>query len=492
MFTVNPMILNDFYKQSHADMYAPGTEHVYSTWTWRASRMENIDSVVCFGIQGFIKEFLIDYFNRHFFDKRKSKVLDEYARTLKYTVGESKANIDRAAELWEMGYLPLIITAVPEGTVLPIRTPMMAFWNTDERFYWLTNYIETLLSAEIWQPMTAATLAHGYRTLLNKWAMKTVGNTDAVQWQGHDFSFRGMAGWNAAAKAGAGHLLSFTGTDSIPAIAYLEKYYNADIEKELVGASIPASEHSVAESYGDVNEAEYFRHIIEDVHPSGLVSIVSDTWDFWKVITETVPSMKKLIMSRDGKLVIRPDSGDPVKIICGDPDAAEECVKKGAVECLWDTFGGTNTANGYKQLDSHIGLIYGDAITWTRAKEICEKLAEKGFASTNVVFGIGSYTYQYNTRDTFGGAVKSSMAVINGKEIPMFKNPKTDNGIKKSQKGCSVVFPDGSYKDGFTIYEACEHKQNILRPIFANGRLLEDVSLSEIRERLRRENGMEQ
>lgn len=484
MFTVNPMLLNDFYKQSHPDMYTPGTETVYSTWTWRDSRMENVKAVVCFGVQGFIKEFLIDYFRDHFFQRSKDEVTGEYARMLRYTVGSSSANVRRAAELHELGYLPLEIRAVPEGTILPIRSPMLAFWNTDPRFYWLTNFIETLLSAEIWQPMTSATIAHGYRVMLNGWADKTVGNCAAVQWQGHDFSFRGMAGWNAAAKSGAGHLLSFTGTDTIPAIAYLERYYHADVECEQVGGSIPASEHSVAESYGDVNEAEYFRHIISEVYPSGIVSMVSDTWDFWKIITETLPAMKELIMSRDGKLVIRPDSGDPVKIVCGDPDASEECVRKGAIECLWDIFGGTESVKGYKVLDPHIGLIYGDAITWTRAQTICEQLAAKGFASTNVVFGIGSYTYQYNTRDTFGGAVKSSMAVINGNEVAMFKNPKTDDGVKKSQKGCSVVFSDGHYEDAFTLADACRHPENILEPVFRNGKLLRDEPLSKIRERL--------
>lgn len=486
MFTVNPLLLNDFYKQSHANMYAPGTQTVYSTWTWRASRMENVDKVVAFGFQGFIKEYLINYFNDHFFNKRRSTVINEYADTLIKTLGPNgvEANVKRAEELWELGYLPLQIYAVPEGSLIPIRTPMMAFWNTDPRFYWLTNYIETLLSAELWQPMTSATIAYGYKKSLIEWCKKTDGLSPMVEFQGHDFSFRGMCGWSAAAKSGAGHLLSFCGTDTIPAISYLQKYYGADLDKELVGTSIPASEHSVAESYGDTNEREYFRHIIEDVYPDSIVSIVSDTWDFWKVITDTVPSLKDTIVNSNSRLVIRPDSGDPVKIICGDPEAKEECVRKGAVECLWDTFGGTTNSKGFRQLNEHIGLIYGDAITWTRANQICEQLAAKGFCSTNVVFGIGSYTYQYNTRDTFGGAVKSSMAVINGKETFMFKSPKTDNGVKKSQKGCSVVFPDGSYKDEFTLEESMNHPENILKPVFENGKLVNETTFSKIRERL--------
>ena len=165
-------------------------------------------------------------------------------------------------------------------------------------------------------------------------------------------------------------------------------------------------------------------------------------------------------------------------------EADEECVRKGAVECLWDIFGGTESVNGFRQLDPHIGLIYGDAITWTRANTICELLAKKKFCSTNVVFGIGSYTYQYNTRDTFGGAVKSSMAVIKGKETFMFKNPKTDNGVKKSQKGCSVVFEVGSYKDEFTLNEAINHPKNVLKTIFKDGKLISETDFIAITNRL--------
>lgn len=485
---ISPLLLTDYYKQSHANMYAPGTETVYSTWTQRDSRLEGINKVVCFGLQGFIKEFLINYFNAYFFNLPEESAIAGYERLLKYTVGEDERNIARAVELHRLGYLPLEIRAVKEGSVVPIRTPMIAFWNTDPRFYWLTNYLETLFSCEIWQPATAATIAREYRILLDEWCEKTGGDPAAVQWQGHDFSFRGMTSWQSAAKSGAGHILSFSGSDTIPAISYLEEYYDANIESETVASSIPASEHSVAESYGDMNEREYFRHILGEVYPNGLCSIVSDTWDFWKVVTETIPSLKELILSRDGRLVVRPDSGDPVKIVCGDPESGVECIRKGAIECLWDTFGGTVTGKGFRQLDLHIGLIYGDAITLSRCKAICEQLAAKGFASTNLVFGIGSYTYQYNTRDTFGGAVKSTMAVVNGKESAIFKNPKTDNGVKRSQKGCSVVFPDGSFRDGFTLAEACNHPDNQLEPVFRNGKLLRNQILGEIRSILLKKN----
>lgn len=243
---------------------------------------------------------------------------------------------------------------------------------------------------------------------------------------------------------------------------------------------------------------KYLRRMLTEVHPNGIVSIVSDGYDFWDVITRVVPALKPEIMARIGgpvgdKVVIRPDSGDPVLIICGDPDAEPGTPEfKGAVECLWDTFGGTyaypeegNFGKTYKVLDSHIGLIYGDAITLPRAKEIMGRLKDKGFASTNVVFGIGSYTYQYNTRDTFGYALKSTLTVCNGQERQIFKDPKTDNGVKKSQKGRVVVLKDGdsyTFRDGLSLQDHV--KGDMLREVFRNGKLLIDEKFSDVRARL--------
>jgi nicotinamide phosphoribosyltransferase len=221
------------------------------------------------------------------------------------------------------------------------------------------------------------------------------------------------------------------------------------------------------------------------VYPSGFVSVVSDGYDFWDVIGRVIPSLKKDILARDGKLVIRPDSGDPVKIVCGDPEGKTLLERMGAVEALWVTFGGTLNDKGYRVLNPHIGLIYGDAITLRRAEEIVTRLKEKGFASSNVVFGIGSYTYQYNTRDTFGFALKSTLVVIDGKEIPIFKDPKTDDGVKKSQKGRVIVMKDGnSFKafDGFSLSDEISSDQ--LKEVYRDGKLLVEETFSDIRKRL--------
>lgn len=485
-----PTLMADFYKVSHRAMYPEGCEYVYSTWIPRESRIDGVDEVVAFGFQAFIKEFLIDSFDDNFFCRPRTEIVDEYKRFIKNTLGDPNPETDHIEALWNLGYLPLKISAVPEGTVVPIRVPMLTIENTKPEFFWLTNFIETIFSCEIWQASTSATIAREYRKLLDSWAEKT-GDTEAVDFQGHDFSMRGMTSISSAAKSGAGHLLSFSGTDTIPAINFLEAYYNANIETELVGTSIPATEHSVMCAYGQDEETS-FRRIIKDIHPEGLVSIVSDTWDLWNVLTVTLPKLKNEILNRDGRLVIRPDSGDPVDIICGtDPFrsdvAPSEPSAKGVIELLWDTFGGTINEKGYKVLDPHVGAIYGDSITLSRANEICSRLAKKGFASTNIVFGIGSYTYQHVTRDTFGFALKSTWVQINGVEQNIFKDPITDSGMKKSLTGRVVVLRDNNEKlyvvDGLKKDEQMSEINNRLVPIFLNGEIAED-SLANIRYRL--------
>jgi nicotinamide phosphoribosyltransferase len=484
-------LLCDFYKIAHRAMYPTGTEVVYSTWTPRASRMKDVEHVVVFGQQVFIRDYLIDFFNANFFWQPKEKVVAEYARIIKHTLGDQNPETKHIEELHDLGYLPLSIKALPEGTVVPLRVPTMTIQNTDKRFFWLTNFVESLASCELWQPSTSATIARQYRKILDKYALETVGNTDFVMFQGHDFSMRGMSSLKSSVLSGMGHLLSFCGTDTIPAIQAAEYYYGANVEKELVGTSVPATEHSIQCAYGD--DMVYLRRMLSEVHPTGIVSIVSDGYDFWDVIGRVIPALKNEILARKGgpvgdKVVVRPDSGDPVLIVCGDPDAPEGSLeRKGAIEALWDIFGGTITEKGYKLLDSHIGLIYGDAITLRRAEEICERLKAKGFASINVVFGIGSYTYQYNTRDTFGYALKSTLCVINGEEKQIFKDPKTDNGIKKSQKGRVVVLKEGdTYKflDGFSLNDTVKGDQ--LVEIFRDGQLLVNQTFAEVRERLRK------
>lgn len=507
------------YKISHREMYPKGTEVIYSTWTPRASRYPHINEVVAFGFQAFLKK-LNTIFNDGFFSQPKEDVVAEYARTIKFTLGIENPDTSHIEALHDLGYLPIHVKAVNEGTLIPLRVPMLTIQNTHPDFFWVTNYIETLASCELWQATTSATLSHEFRKLLDSYATKTVGNTDFVPFQGHDFSMRGMSSLESAVSSGMGHLLSFVGTDTIPAINGAEYYYGANVENDLVGCSIPASEHSIQCTYED--DYEYLRVLLEDIHPNGFVSIVSDGYDFWDVVGRVLPALKDKILARSGgpvgdRVVVRPDSGDPVLIVCGDPKAEPGSLEyKGTVEALWDIFGGTVSEQGYKVLDSHIGLIYGDAISIGRCREICERLEAKGFASINCVYGIGSFTFQFVTRDTFGFALKSTLAVIrdecrtcNGTgsylsfmgqwecttcdgrgtvsvEKPIFKDPKTDDGTKKSMKGKVMVFrgPDDRIyaNDGFSL--DAESSWNLLHTVYLDGELTNEQTFSQIRNNL--------
>jgi nicotinamide phosphoribosyltransferase len=523
-FKPTPSLMCDFYKTGHRPQYPDNTEIIYGTWTPRSNRyFPAADKVITIGPQMFAKNYLIDYFNENFFDLPKEEMISQYSRIIKNCLGIAEPETKHIEDLHDLGYLPVLIKSLPEGTPCPIRVPMLTIQNTDPRFFWVTNFLETLMSSSLWISSTSATIAKHYRTILDKYAMETVGNTDFVPFQGHDFSMRGMS-FESGYLSGIGHLVSFVGTDTIPAIQAAEYFYGANVEEELVGCSIAASEHSVMCAGGDGDgEFETYRRLIQDVYPSGFVSLVSDTWDLWHVLTDTLPKLKKIIMDRDGKVVIRPDSGDPVDIICGNTKEVkalngsywdiigknnyatfegkcyqayigDTCVtkwresnlpeNKGVIELLWDVFGGTVNDLGFKELDPHIGAIYGDAITPERATQICERLKAKGFASTNVVFGIGSYTYQYNTRDTFGFALKSTACVINGEEKAIYKDPITDDGTKKSQTGkVAVVEVDGelTHIDGLSLFE--EHPQDELVTIFEDGRTVCEWNLAGIRAR---------
>lgn len=505
-----PAHMIDFYKSGHIYQYPDNTELVFSNLTARSSRDSSVDKIVFFGLQYFIKKYLKYEWDVNFFDAEIEDVVNSYKRRMDNALGKDSVDTDHIEALHALGYLPIEIRAVEEGERVNIRVPCMTIHNTLPEFFWLTNYLESILSCTIWPMITSATKAYQFKKILAFYAAQTGGNKEFVKFQGHDFSFRGMFGPEAAMMSGAAHLTSFVGTDTVPAIDFLEEYYGADCTKELVGCSVPATEHSVMCLGGEEDEIGTVRRIIKEVYPTGIVSVVWDTWDFWKGITETLRILKDEIMARDGKVVVRPDSGIPEDIICGRPfpyiddnyggdwDAydrdmrfkelptqIERHIYMGAIECLWEIFGGTVTDRGYKELDPHIGLIYGDSITVDRCKEICERLEKKNFSSTNVVFGIGSFTYTYTTRDQYGFAVKATYAEVDGKPKNIFKKPKTDDGTKNSAKGLTTIYKDdgGNYvlKDQVTWSEFndCE-----LRPVFKNGEILRETTLAEIREKL--------
>lgn len=526
----NAVLWTDGYKLDHRRQYPHGTEFVYSNWTPRSNEYfkEAADGAVVFGVQYFIKKYLIDGFNENFFALSEDEAVNSFKRRVDTFLGENQVGKEHIRDLHRLGYLPIRIKSLPEGSVCPIRVPMITVINTNPKFFWLTNFLETIMSCELWLPMTSATTARVYRKELERHAAKTGFSSDVnLGFLCHDFSMRGMAGMEAAITSGMGHLTSFVGSETLPAIGAVEEYYNMDAEKGIIAMTVPASEHSVMCAGGKEDEFGTFKRFITEIYPSGFVSVVSDTWDLWQVITDYLPRLKDTIMQRDGRLVIRPDSGNPVDIICGiNPEDIDEIngkeyhipgimrdaqlsetiqkailthpddpaykamtvspsEKKGVYELLWELFGGAVNEKGYKVLDPHIGVIYGDSITLERQKEIYRRLEEKGFAATNLVLGVGSYTYQYRTRDSLGFAMKATWCQVNGEPREIFKSPKTDNGMKKSLKGLIRVDLDdnGVYHatDGVSLED---ERGGCLETVFEDGKLMKEVSFKEIRARL--------
>lgn len=540
---MNPFLCTDGYKTSHHQMYPEGTSLVYSNFTPRHGKHTNIKGgkgVVSFGQQMVMRQ-IKEMFDKNFFNlpfnqglrgsdnneiknvlkNQRDKVCQEIKKEYSIYLGYDY-DVSHIERLWDLGYLPIKVKALPEGTFVSYGVPVLTIYNTNPDFFWLTNFLETLISNMLWMPMTAATTAHHYKEILTDACLQTDTKAiDFVDFQGHNFGMRGMAGIDATVYAGLGHATSFKGDDSLPTIASARKYYD---EKGFVVGSVNATEHSVMCAGGDDSELETFRYLMKQF-PTGILSIVSDTWNLWDVLTEYLPVLKDEIMSRDGKIVIRPDSGDPVDIICGtilhneDRTLYHEARKKhgfndlhpahkGVIELLWDLFGGTINEQGYKVLDPHIGAIYGDSITPQRAKDIVERLKLKGFASTNIVLGIGSFTYQYVTRDTHGFAMKATYVEVmqnidggdnEGSFIPVgreiFKDPITSDGSKKSAKGLLQVgnklSPETLEAIGYTLKDQCSWNEEVygnLQTIFENGEFYNETTLTEIRERVSKIN----
>ncbi len=462
---INPLTCIDFYKADHRRQYPEGTEYVYSNFTPRHGLNKDDTYIIWFGLQYFIKEFLIETWNKEFFQKDEDTVVTAYKRRMDCALGKDAIDVQHIRDLHRLGYMPLRIKSLPEGSLVPLGVPVLTVINTLPKFFWLTNYIETVMSCYLWKMSTSATMAYKYKELFRKYKSDEA----FIPFQAHDFSFRGMSSVQDAAMSGAGHLTSFCGTDTVPAIDLVEQYYGADVEKELVGCSVPATEHSVMCMNGEEGEFETFKRLITEVYPKGIVSIVSDTWNLWTVLTDYLPRLNDVIGQRDGKVIIRPDSGDPVKILCGDDSAPLGSPQRPGAAYWID-----------RLKNNKLGLIYGDSITLERAEQILTKLKYP----VPVVFGIGSFTYQYTTRDVYGWAMKATWGQVNGKAREIAKDPITGKS-KKSAKGLLAVSRDSARN--YILYDRCTklgESRGWLELVFEDGKLVKQTTLAEIRERI--------
>ncbi len=546
-FKVNALFRTDGYKVSHRRMLAPSTTRLYGTWIPRTLKHApvGVSKIVSFG-QEMSWQWIHDEFQENFFNLSREEAVDAVAKDLSAYLG-LPYDATHFGDLYKLGYLPMQVQALPEGIETPANVPHMTFINTVDGFAWLTLYLETIVSSLAWKPSTSATIALQYRRNTTEWVMKTdPEQAFLIDYMNHDFSARGLSPWDMV-SSGMGHATSHLGSDTLPVIPAVRYFYNEDNDFVAI-ASVNASEHSVSTTkIFTVGEKQMLIDWLKEF-PTGILSVVADTFDLWKLLVEYLqdPEVKELILARDGKLVIRPDSGDPVDIICGYKipyfSSFEEASKhfeynvngnllfrvddilykvipgsgfkyenvedlpmyRGVIEILWNQFGGKINAQGYKVLNSHVGAIYGDSINLERQVQIYKRLADKGFASTNIVLGVGSFTYQFNTRDTFGFAAKGAWFEVL-EELPeeehfkgmihtlvgynIYKDPVTDDGSKKSLKGFQFVQEDKSVGEYHVISEVTEEQafsdSNLLQTIYLDGKFPRKTKFTEIRNRLK-------
>lgn len=458
---INNQILNtDSYKSSHYLQYPPNTTRIFS---YIESRGGEYDNVVFFGLQIFLKEYLSKPISQDDIDE---------AEMFWKAHGEP---FNR--EGWEYvlhehgGYLPVIVKAVPEGTVVPNKNVLVTVENTDPKCPWVTSYVETAILRGVWYGSTVATISKACKNVINKYLTETADTTNSLLFSLQDFGARGVSSFESAGIGGAAHLVNFMGSDTVTGCLYAMKYYNTS---DMVGFSVPASEHSSTTSWGKNNEVDAYRNMLKQfAKPGSIVSVVSDSYDIFNAVENIWgKELKAEVIDSGTTLVVRPDSGDPVDVVWK------------LAHLLDDAFGSTKNSKGYKVLN-HVKIIQGDGINQHSIEDILARLRGSMFSTENLVLGMGGGLLQHCNRDTLKWAMKCSAAEVNGEWRDVFKDPITDQG-KTSKKGRISLYRDKNTGEYSTIRinhaQLDTSKEDMLQTVFLNGKIVKEYTFSEVRE----------
>ncbi len=453
------LILNtDSYKASHYLQYPIGSEYISG---YIESRGGIFSEGVFFGLQAFLKEYLCHPI-------KKEDILEAEDFFKLHGMPFNKRG-------WEYilshhgGYLPIEIEAVEEGTIVPIQNILVQAINTDPKCFWLTTYIETALLRAIWYPSTVATISFACKRIIKKYMLETSDNLQGLDFKLHDFGARGASSYETAAIGGMAHLLNFKGSDTISGILAAKKYYN----ESMAGYSIPAAEHSTIISWGKENEAKAYEYILKTCGGKGkLVAVVSDSYDIWHTIEKIWgEELHENVKNHGGTLVIRPDSGDPIKVVVG------------AIDRIMEKFGYTVNSKGYKVLPSYLRVIQGDSVSLKNINNILDEMKKHKQSADNISFGMGATLLQKLDRDTMLFAMKASAICISGKWYDTFKAPITDPS-KKSKKGRLALIKTKEDKFHTVNISDLNGEENFLKKVFHGGKLLYERSFQEIRDRV--------
>lgn len=447
---VSNILRSDSYKVSHFKQYPPDTESIYS---YLESRGGLFPETVFFGLNYYLKEYL----------SKPITMADVDRAELRITKHLGPNSFNRAG--WERivnvhkGYMPVRIKAVPEGMVVPTKNVLMTIENTDPALPWATNYVETLL-LKVWYPITVATLSREIKKIIKRY-LEDTGDVSGLNFKLHDFGYRGVSSEESAAIGGMAHLVNFMGTDTMIALEAAEEYYGED----MAGFSIPAAEHSTIMSWGQENEYDAFKNMVEQFGDNDIYAVVSDTNNIFEACEKIWGEMLRLkVLSKRGMLVVRPDSGIP-----------HEVVRK-VVEILGSKFGWTVNDKGYKVLN-HVRVIQGDGINLEEVGRILEALKIRGWSADNVAFGMGGALLQQMNRDTQKFAIKASSMVRGGRVYDLQKRPVTDNGKWSKAGKQKLIYVNGVLE----TTTSDQIGQDILQTVWENGVLLVDPTFAEIR-----------
>ncbi|MEL6869581.1 MAG: nicotinate phosphoribosyltransferase [Pseudomonadota bacterium] len=455
----NPILNVDSYKTSHYLQYPPGAEIVSS---YIESRGGDHSHSVFFGLQMFIKEYLL------------TPITLEHIEAAAEILPAHGMPFNRAG--WEYivaehdGFLPIEIEAAPEGMRLPVSNVLVQVRNTDPQCAWLTSYVETAMLRAIWYPTTIATRSNFCREIIREAMLETANSLEGLEFKLHDFGARGTSSLETAAIGGAAHLLNFLGTDTLSGILALRQYYAAD----MPGFSIPAAEHSTITCWGQDREAQAYANMIAQfAGDEKLVAVVSDSYDLFHAVEHLWgDALRDQVINNGGTVVIRPDSGDPVDIVC-------ETIRR-----LMDKFGYTENSKGFRVLPDYIRVIQGDGVSPRMIRQILAVMKIKRLSAENVAFGMGAELLQKVNRDTMAFAMKASAIRIDGQWHDVYKDPATDSS-KRSKRGRLALVADRETARVETIrLDALGERENLLRPVFRNGALLIDETFDVIRARV--------
>ena len=469
MKRMNPLLRTDSYKISHHLMYPGKMNNMYD---YIESRGGKWDNTVFFGLQMFIKRYLMEPFTQTDINEAEWFYYNHFPAVYKGQIFNKK-EFEYILQKYG-GYFPVTIKAVSEGSVIPTKNVLVTVECNDPNCPSIVSFLETIMLRDVWYGTTVCTNSYYQKLTFKKFLEETSDSIDSLTTRLHDFGGRGVSSGESAMMGGAAHLVNFLGSDTLEGIEAIRQYYNM---RGMPGFSIPATEHSIMASYGKFNEYDICRKMLNKFGvPGGIFAIVNDTYDMKHHVDNIIGEkiFKDKLMKSGATLVTRPDSGEPSESVL-------YCLNS-----LAKSYGYKVNGKGYKVLHPSVRVIQGDGIDAKELENVLIKVKDVGFSAENVAFGSGGGLLQKVNRDDAKFAMKCSAIEVDGEFREVFKDPATDSS-KKSKKGRLALYKTigGEY---FTLRQDANKYElepvgaiGVLETVYKNGVLYRNQTFDEIR-----------